>query len=134
MTGGQNVSIPLTWNNVPSKAKSFALSIIDPHPVANNWIHWIVINIPGNCTSLVEKASGMNMPSGSKELYNSFGELGYGGPHPPKGSGPHPYVITLFALSEDKLDLPTNASLTAFQKALEVKVIASSKITGIYEQ
>lgn len=44
--GGKNISIPLTWKNVPPGTKSFALSVVDPHPVAQNWVHWFVINIP----------------------------------------------------------------------------------------
>ena len=132
--GGENISIPLTWVDIPSETSSLALSIIDPHPVANNWIHWIVINIPKEVTSLQQGCSCRHMPHGSKELYNSFGELGYGGPQPPRGSGPHPYVVTLYALKTEKLILPENASLNAFQKALEGNILASASITGIYER
>ena len=34
--GGKNVSLPLTWRNVPPGTKSFALSIVDLHPVAQS--------------------------------------------------------------------------------------------------
>ena len=134
VVGGGNISIPLTWTGVPDETKSFAISIIDPHPVARNWIHWFAIKIPKNVTSLSEGASGKKMPPGSKELYNSYGELGYGGPQPPKGSGPHPYVISVYALNVENLDLTSNTSLVAFEKTLEGKVIASAKITGFYER
>jgi Raf kinase inhibitor-like YbhB/YbcL family protein len=132
--GGQNVSLPLAWNDVPKETKSFALSIVDPHPVANNWIHWLVVNIPANVTSLPEGASGKGMPAGSKELYNSYGTLGFGGPQPPKGSGPHPYVVTLYALNVGRIDLSSNASLDAFQSILRGTVVATAKTTGIYER
>jgi Raf kinase inhibitor-like YbhB/YbcL family protein len=134
VVGGKNISIPLTWGGVPAEAKSFVLSIVDPHPVANNWVHWFVINIPRAVTSLPEGASSRNMPAESKELYNSYGTIGYGGPQPPKGSGPHPYEVTLHALNIERLDLSVNASLAAFRKALEGKVIASAKTIGIYER
>lgn len=134
VTGGQNISVPLTWTDPPPTTLSFALSIVDPHPVAKNWVHWFVVNIPKNITSFVEGASGRNMPAGSKELYNSFGEVGYGGPQPPKGSGPHPYEATIYALHVEKLDLSANATLAAFKRALEGAVIASAKTTGIYER
>lgn len=129
--GGKNISIPLIWKNVPPGTKSFALSMVDPHPVAQNWVHWFVINIPSNVSSLGEGAS-KKMPSGSVELKNSFGDVGYGGPQPPKGTGDHPYVITLYALNVDKLNLNPDTSLAAFKKALEGKVIASVSITGQY--
>ena len=128
--GGKNISIPLTWKNPPPGTKSFALSMVDPHPVARNWVHWLVINIPANAVSLEEGASGKKMLQRSVELKNSFGEIGYGGPQPPKGSGDHPYVVTLYALSVDKLDLGANTSLDAFRKALDGKVLTSVTLTG----
>ncbi|HZY10135.1 MAG TPA: YbhB/YbcL family Raf kinase inhibitor-like protein [Bacteroidota bacterium] len=132
--GGQNISIPLEWRDVPPATKCLALSIIDPHPVANNWVHWLVINIPKNITTLSEGVSTKNMPSGSKEFYNSFGTIGYGGPQPPKGSGLHPYEITLYALNVEKLDLGANTSLSAFKNTLEGKVLGMAKIVGTYER
>ena len=68
-----------TWN------KSFALSMVDPHPVAQNWVHWLVISIPADVISFEEGASGKKLPPGSVELKNSSGDIGYGGPQPPKG-------------------------------------------------
>jgi Raf kinase inhibitor-like YbhB/YbcL family protein len=132
--GGKNISIPLAWNNVPAGTKSFCLSIVDPHPVAQNWVHWLVINIPAQVASIEEGASKKKMPKGSVELKSSFGDAGYGGPQPPKGTGDHPYVVTLYALNVEKLDLGANTSLSAFNKAIEGKVIGSASITGKYSR
>jgi hypothetical protein len=106
--------------------------MVDPHPVAQNWVHWLVINIPVNATSIDEGASGKKMPPGSVELKNSFGDIGYGGPQPPKGTGDHPYVFTLYALKVEKLDLGANTSLSTFKKALEGKILESATLTGKY--
>jgi Raf kinase inhibitor-like YbhB/YbcL family protein len=130
--GGKNISVPISWKNIPSGTRSFALSMVDPHPVAQNWVHWLVINMPPNISSLEEGASRKKMPSGSVELKNSFGDIGYGGPQPPKGTGDHPYVFTLYALSVEKLDLGLNTSLPAFKKALEGKILDSAMLTGKY--
>ncbi len=130
--GGKNVSIPLTWKNAPPGTKSFALSMVDPHPVARNWVHWFAINIPRDVTSIEEGASRKKMPPGSLELKNSFGDAGYGGPQPPKGSGDHPYVTTLYALSTEKIDLPVNTSLSAFKKALDGKILEQASLTGMF--
>ena len=81
--GGKNISVSLSWKNIPSGTKSFALSVVDPHPVAQNWVHWLVINIPAQSISLEEGASGKKMPAGAVELKNSFGDFGYGGPQTP---------------------------------------------------
>jgi Raf kinase inhibitor-like YbhB/YbcL family protein len=130
--GGKNISVPVSWKNVPAGAKSLALSIVDPHPVAQNWVHWLVINIPKEVTTIEEGASGRSMPLGSMELKSSFGDIGYGGPEPPKGTGVHPYVVTVYALNVEKLVLGSIQSLSAFKKAIEGKVIESASITGMY--
>ncbi len=130
--GGKNVSLPLSWKNAPAGTKSFALSMVDPHPVAGNWVHWLVINIPKETMSIAEGASRKKMPPGSVEVKNSFGDIGYGGPEPPKGTGDHPYVITLYALNVEKLELGASTSLSSFQKAIEGKAIESVSITGKY--
>lgn len=135
VTGGKNISLPLSWENAPKDTKSFAISIIDLHPIANNWIHWLVINIPPNINTIEEGISKTTkMPKGCKELNNSFGWIGYGGPQPPKGSGPHKYEITVYALNVNNLDLEIHTPLKIFQKSLEGKVIDSTKIVGIYER
>jgi Raf kinase inhibitor-like YbhB/YbcL family protein len=130
--GGKNISIPLSWKNIPSGTKSFALSMVDPHPVAQNWVHWLVINIPATVPSIEEGASRRKMSPGSVELKDSFGDIGYGGPQPPKGTGDHPYVFTLYALSVEKLNLGVNTSLSSFKKTLEGKILGSATLTGKY--
>lgn len=132
--GGQNVSVPATWSNPPQGTKSFALSMIDPHPVANNWIHWLVIDIPPETLSLEQGASGSDMPQGSRELANSFGRIGYGGPQPPRGTGEHPYVLTLYALNTESLDLAEQSGLSDFEKAVEGRVLGKAEYTGFFEQ
>ncbi len=130
--GGSNRSLPLAWSDVPAGTRSFALSVVDPHPVARNWVHWLVVNIPPDVTALPEGASGRAMPAGAVELRNGFGHVGYGGPQPPAGSGEHPYVCTVYALDVAKLNVPANASLARFRRALEGHVLAEAAITGKY--
>jgi Raf kinase inhibitor-like YbhB/YbcL family protein len=132
--GGSNVSIPLSWTMPPEGTKSFALTVIDPHPVANDWVHWMLINIPSGTMSLKEGASRKKLPTDSQELANSYGATGYGGPRPPKGSGRHPYVVTVYALNVEKVDLDSKASLDAFKQAIKGKVLGEAKLTGYYQQ
>ena len=130
--GGQNVSVPLSWSGAPAGVQSFALAMVDPHPVARNWVHWLVIDLPKDSTSVSEGASGHKMPQGAAELKNSFGETGYGGPQPPRGSGDHPYVFTLYALSVPQIKIGKSAGLAAFQQALEGKTLATATLTGYF--
>ena len=130
--GGQNVSVPLTWSGAPAGAQSFALAMVDPHPIARNWVHWLVIDLPQDSASIPAGASGKGMPQGAVELQNSFGETGYGGPQPPRGSGDHPYVFTLYALSVPKVEIGKSAGLAAFKQALEGKILATATLTGYF--
>lgn len=101
--GGKNISPYLKWENAPEGTKSFVLTCIDPHPVANYWVHWMVINIPANICELPLDASNKKMPSGCIELNNSYGFKGYGGPQPPDGTGAHPYIFSIYALNTEKI-------------------------------
>jgi Raf kinase inhibitor-like YbhB/YbcL family protein len=130
--GGKNLSMPLRWSDAPAGTQSFALAMVDPHPVARNWVHWLVINLPKDATSLAEGASGHAMPPGAAELHNSFGASGYGGPQPPPGSGDHPYVFTLYALNTPRLELGRNVSLAAFNQAVDGKILATATLTGYF--
>ncbi len=132
--GGLNVSIPVEWDDVPPGTQSFALSLVDPHPVARNWVHWLVINIPPKTTSLPEGTSGKRLPSPAKELQNTYGTMGYGGPQPPKGSGVHPYICTVYALNVPRVDLPANTTLDVFLNTIGEKTIESAAVTGTFEQ
>jgi len=130
--GGQNISLPLSWSGAPAGTQSFALSMVDPHPVARNWVHWLVINLPPGTAGLEEAASGKKMPPAAIELKSSFGDLGYGGPQPPRGTGDHPYVVTLYALSVPQLELGPNTDLGRFQAVLKGKVLGTATITGYF--
>jgi hypothetical protein len=133
--GGKNISPGFSWTDPPTSVRSFALSIIDPHPVARNWIHWLLVNIPFHDRAIAGGCSrSERLPAGSKELRNSFNELGYGGPAPPPGSGAHPYVATLYALNVGTLSLAPDTPLSRFLRELEGKVIAEATMTGYFER
>lgn len=133
--GGQNISPALKWTNPPAETKSFALACIDRHPVADNWVHWLVVDIPYSVNHISEGASRSNkMPAGSIEVRNSFGTLGWGGPQPPKRSGVHQYEFLLYCLSVEKLNLSSTASLAAFNNAIQGKVLATARLGGTYER
>lgn len=122
---GENVSPKIAWGNVPGGTKSFILTCVDQHPIAGRWVHWMILNIPVNVSNISEGASGVNMPNGSVELQNSFGNIGYGGPLPPPGSGVHTYLFTLCALNISKVK-----TKKTFISEVELLNIIESNIIG----
>lgn len=107
----ENVSPHLRWQNVPSGAKSLVLTMYDPDaPTGIGWMHWVVVNIPVKVSEIPSGASGGKglLPAQALETRTDFGIAGYGGPCPAQGQV-HRYVITLTALSVEKLDVDENA-------------------------
>ncbi len=111
---GKNTSPELKWTNIPKGTKSFAVTMYDPDaPTGSGWWHWVVINIPGNVTTLALNAGtegGKHLPKGASMLRNDFGFKGYGGACPPPNSTPHNYHITVYALDIPDLDVNSSAS------------------------
>ena len=47
MCGGQNISPPLQWANVPAGTKSFAIVLLDPDGLLGQGVvHWVAYGIP----------------------------------------------------------------------------------------
>jgi Raf kinase inhibitor-like YbhB/YbcL family protein len=134
--GGQNVSPSVQWGDVPAGTKSFVLSIIDHHPSAKNWTHWFVINIPHTIREITERASGVRerMPLGALELRNSFGDLGYGGPHPQKNSGPHEYVMSVRALSIEAVPVGPFSTPQECEQEMRGKILGIGSVVGIFQR
>ena len=126
--GGENISPQLTWKKFPKETKSFALICIDIHKIAHRWIHWMVINIPPDVTSLPENASLKKFPDGAVELKNSFGNKGWGGPQPPKGTGYHKYIFIIYALNVKEIS-PQPQTEKEFSKAIKDKILAHAMIS-----
>jgi Raf kinase inhibitor-like YbhB/YbcL family protein len=131
VTGGRNLSIPYDWIGTPEGVRSFALVVVDQHPVAHEWVHWMVTGIPADVSSLAEGASGRSMPKGSVEHENTGGRIGYGGPQPPAGTGNHEYKATLYGLDIESVD-PDVRALSDFNEALDGHVIASASHSGLF--
>ena len=130
--GARNVSPAIEWSDPPGGTASFAITIIDRHPIARGWVHWCVVDIPASVHALTEGASGRSMPAGSRELVNTFGDVGYGGPQPPRGTGPHEYHVTIHALRVPALTVE-RAKLENVMAAIRSAEISSSSVAGRYE-
>lgn len=131
--GAKNISPPLRWKNPPKRTAAFVLTCVDKAPMANDWVHWMVINLPADTRGLKEGASSEGLPEGAVQRDNTFGEEGWGGPKPPKGSGAHPYVFTLYALRAP-VKVPDKDYLTEKELArlIEDKTIDRAVLQGYF--
>lgn len=126
---GSNVSPPLSLSGVPSNAQSLVLVIDDPDapdPAApkQDWIHWIVLDLPTATTTIAEAIAAL--PAPAQAGVNDFGKTQYGGPCPPKGQ--HRYFFRLYALDRS-LGL-TAPNLGALRSAVTGHVLGSTSLMG----
>jgi Raf kinase inhibitor-like YbhB/YbcL family protein len=129
--GGRNLSVPLEWRGDPDRTRSFVLAMIDHHPVAHDWVHWLVVDVPRDVHQLPEGASlRASMPPGALELPNASGRHGYGGPQPPVGSGAHDYVLTLYALDVPRAGVGPDATWDDVEQAMRGHVLDSAILLG----
>ena len=132
---GDNTSPALAWKGAPADTKSFAVTVYDPDaPTGSGWWHWIVYNIPPAVTSLDEGAgSGKGLPAGAGQGRNDYGASAFGGACPPPGK-PHRYIITVFALKTDKIDVDANASAALIGFMLNANKIGTARMIARYGQ
>jgi Raf kinase inhibitor-like YbhB/YbcL family protein len=132
--GGDNTSPPLEWSDPPPDTRSYAIEVVDLSPVANEWVHWLVVDIPAGEALLLQGASQRGLPGVSKQLTNGFGYSGWGGPQPPPGSGRHDYRFTVIALDTPTLGLSAGSSLKQFRAAASEHALDSASMVGTFER
>lgn len=135
VTGGRNISPALAWSGAPEGTMSYALICVDWSPVANEWVHWAVVGIPKDVSSIPEDASGAGrLPPGARELLGTSGRSGYQGPQPPQGTGPHEYEFKLSALDTGTIEITGRPSFKDFETAILPRTLATASIKGIFER
>ncbi len=92
---GEGLSPALSWSGIPIEATNLAVVVTDLS--ADGFVHWVVTGIDPGVTGLGEGEA----PAGGIQGTNGFGEVGWGGPCPPPGTGEHEYLVQLHALDRD---------------------------------
>jgi Raf kinase inhibitor-like YbhB/YbcL family protein len=129
--GGRGESIPLGWGGEPHGTRSFTLAMIDHHPIAHGWVHWLVVDIPPSVHELAENASTRaSMPAGAIELPNTAGRHAYGGSQPPAGSGVHDYLTAIYALDVTRVGVGPDATWEDVRAAMDGHVLDSATLSG----
>lgn len=128
---GADVSPKLSWSGVPHGTKSFTLIMHDPDAPMGDYTHWILTDIPATVDHLPEATP---VGHAGVDHVNSFGKMGYGGPCPPTGHGPHRYYFELSAVDVESIGVPRGSSREQVDAALAGHVIATTLIVGTYER
>lgn len=133
---GENISPPLSWEELPEEAKSLVLLCEDIDSVKGIWSHWVVYRIPPAVDGFeedVDLSGAAPSPEAESEILegvNDFDETGYGGPCPSDGKT-HRYRFRLLALQE-QLDLPPGAIRERVLEAARDLIIEEAVILGQY--
>jgi Raf kinase inhibitor-like YbhB/YbcL family protein len=101
------------------------LIVEDPDAPGRTFTHWLAWGIPAEATGL---GQGEAAPL---EGRNDFGAVGYRGPCPPVGHGPHRYVFRLHALDVEP-EVAAAASRGALEASLEGHVLETAELIGTY--
>lgn len=129
---GQNISPPLLWRDAPAATRSFALIADDPDAPVGTWVHWVIYNIPASQIGLQEKiALHSTLENGTLQGLNSWSNIGYGGPCPPRGT--HRYFFKLYAL-DTVLKLRVEDSKDALLLAMNGHILAQAQLMGTYQR
>lgn len=130
---GENRSPDLAWSEIPVETRSFALVVDDPDAPRGVWVHWVLFNLPADA---VELAAGVpratELPSGARQGVNDSGDVGYGGPCPPRGAS-HRYFFRLYAL-DCALNLPPGANRSDLDHAMAGHILAEATLMGTYQR
>jgi hypothetical protein len=124
---GLDISPPLEWTAVPRATKSFALIVDDPDAMEENWVHWIVVDLPAERHKLHENIGKLAQ---GHVGFNGWHHATWEGPRPPAGK--HHYQFKLYALDRT-LDLarPTREEV---EHAIEGHVLAEAMLVGTYHR
>jgi Raf kinase inhibitor-like YbhB/YbcL family protein len=134
---GDNISPSLSWSGVPPQTRELILVCEDPDaPALHPFIHWVVRRIPPEQHDLPEGIPVLRVPTTAPGLLqgiNAANKVGWFGPLPPPGHGPHHYYFQLFALDHE-IDLPDAPSQRDLIHGMSGHLLAHGHYVGTYER
>lgn len=129
--GGHNISPELTWSGVPSAARSLVLTMIDLDVKPSLWSHWILVDLPATATSLPQGTK--SLPGNAKAVVTNFGDAGYAGPCPPKGTGLHHYEFTIWALPTASVSFAPDEKATEVLAYLSLHALDRASLAAVVQ-
>ncbi|MGH8822683.1 MAG: YbhB/YbcL family Raf kinase inhibitor-like protein [Rhodoferax sp.] len=130
--GGQNVSLPVAWSNLPPKARSVAVLVLDPDGAGGLGVsQWVAYNIDAARGQLKSGEAQVTGP-GFTVGVNAAGIEAYRGMCPPVGDVPHHYVLTVIASDLAPVALPVGLDRNALLAALKGHALGGQSVVGRY--
>ena len=140
---GENVSIDLTWADLPEGTRQLALICDDPKVVEigmmeQPFVHWVMYNIPSSASGLPaglpsDATLEMEGLEGAVNGLNGLRRPGYFGPRPPANGQLHAYHFRVYAL-DDALNLEPGLGKAELLDAMNGHVLATGMLMGHYER
>ncbi len=121
---GEDRSPALRWTAPPAGTVEMALLMTDDD--ADGYVHWAVAAIAPSAGEVGEGAT----ITGAIEGVNDFGDVGWGGPCPPKGET-HTYRFMLYALDQ-QAELPEDFGGDDLAAVAQPAALAVARATGTY--
>jgi Raf kinase inhibitor-like YbhB/YbcL family protein len=116
----------LIITGVPEGTRELAVICHDPDaPSPSGFTHWTLYGIPPDTQQIPENGEDRFRPGP-----NDYDDVGWGGPQPPPGHGPHHYYFWLYALDQPVRGTPDRDT---FLRDYAEHIIAQSRIVGLYE-
>lgn len=134
-TGG-NLSPAMSWTAPPAGTKAFAVTLFDKTARdGQGFWHWGLFDIPASARALKLNATyRQELPDGTKIGRNDFGYHGFSGACPPKGSGKHQYVLTVWAVPVSILTFPSGTEDATVGAWLKAHAIGKAEVTASYSR
>jgi Raf kinase inhibitor-like YbhB/YbcL family protein len=131
------VSPKLEWANVPSGTATFVLIFHDPDAGPgkglDDYLHWLMINIPGTLRELPEGVPVTpQLPDGSVQVLNR-NKNGYIEPGAPAYGPSHHYTFELLAL-DTKLSLGPETTRAEVLKSIDGHILARGVLVGRFKR
>jgi Raf kinase inhibitor-like YbhB/YbcL family protein len=128
---GEDISPQLSWGQPPEGTRELILICDDPDAPVGTWDHWVLYGLAPDTAGLPEGIpTTKEIERGGLQGKNGWGNIGYGGPCPPKGPA-HRYFFKLYAVDK-ALDLKPGATKKAVLKAMEGHILAQGELMGKY--
>ena len=131
---GGNTSPQLSWQDAPEGTRSFVVTCFDPDaPTPSGFWHWVLVDLPADCTSLDTGAASGPLPGNAFHVRNDGGAQGFMGAAPPQGDQVHRYYFVVHAVGKETLGVDEDASPAVVSFNLAFKTVGRAILHGTYQ-